>query len=93
MEYLEIETLNKSIAGWVEKNFIKALIPFHVNKKDFKFYRVLHIPKVWKEDNYWIVEATIEFSLITQKTTTIIYQIDAKGNIIGYHVPKLSDIW
>ena len=92
MEHPEIETLNKSIVDWVQKNFIKAMIPFHIDKKEFKFYRVLNIPKVWKENDYWIVEAKIEFNLRTQKTTTIVFQVDGKGNVVGYNVPQLTEI-
>lgn len=87
-----METLNSSIVGWIEKNFAKALIPFHVNKKAFKFARVLHISKVWRDNDYWTVEAMIEFNLGGNKSATIIYQVDDKGNIMGYSVPKINDI-
>jgi len=37
---------------WVQKKFDKAMLPYHVNKGDFKpeHSRVIEFPKIWKEN-------------------------------------------
>ena len=42
---------------WVQKKFDKAMLPYHVNKGDFKpeHSRVIEFPKIWKENDYWLV--------------------------------------
>jgi hypothetical protein len=92
MEHPKIETLNKSIVGWIQKSFVKALIPHHIHEKDFKFVRVRNISRVWKDNDYWTVEATIEFSLGEAKSANIVFQVDSEGNIMGYNVPKMDEI-
>lgn len=64
-----------------------------MHDKDFKFVRVRDISRVWKDNDYWTVEATIDFSLGGGKSTTIIFQVDGEGNIIGYNVPKMNEIY
>ena len=91
MEHPKIEVLNKSIVAWIKKNFAKAVLPFHVMKKDFKFTKVAKICRVWKENDYWIVDALVDYQLGTSQTTKITFQIDSKGKIVGYDIPESTD--
>ena len=91
MEHPKIEVLNKSIVTWIEKNFVKAILPFHVLKGDFKFNKIVKISKVWKENDHWIVDALVDYKLETSKTTKITFQVNNLGKIVGYDIPKTAD--
>ena len=90
MKHLKYELLNKSIVGWVEENFVKAILPFNPLRKEFKFVRIEGIPKVWKESDCWLVEARIAYSLRQAESTTITFQMNDDGEIIGYRFHEQS---
>ncbi len=86
------EVLNKNIMEWVQKNFGKAMLPYNVDKGDFnpEHSRVIEFPKIWKENDYWLVEAQIAYVLKQSESVRITFQIDVAGEIIGYSVHKSS---
>jgi len=85
MEHPKIEDMNKNIVYWIQENFVKASLQFHVDKDSFEFGRVSKISKVWKQNDYWIVDADIEYTLgAGHKMKTITFQINSEGKIVGY---------
>jgi len=86
VQHPKLEDIYRNIVGWVEKNFVKAILQFHVAKDEFKFHRVLKISKVWKENDCWVVEATVEYDLGGYQARTITFQIDSEGKILGYNL-------
>jgi hypothetical protein len=86
------EILNKNIMEWVQKNFGKAMLPYNADKGDFKpeHSKVIEFPKVWKENDYWLVEAQVEYVLKQSEFVRITFQIDDAGKIIGYSIHKSS---
>ena len=91
MEHPKIEDMYKSIVYWIQENFVKALLQHHVDKNSFEFGRVTKISKVWKENDYWIVDADIEYGLRGHKMKTVTFQINSEGKIVGYnlHEPRI----
>ena len=90
LKHLKYEVLNKSIVQWVEENFVKAILPFNALRKEFKFVRVEEIPRIWKESDYWLVEARIAYSLKQAERTTITFQMNDDCEIIGYRFHEQS---
>jgi hypothetical protein len=92
MEIPTFEILNKNIMEWVQKNFGTAMLPYHVDKGNFKpeHARVIEFPKIWKENDYWLVDAQIEYVLKQTEFVRITFQIGDIGKIIGYSVHKSS---
>lgn len=87
MEHPKIEDIYKNIVHWIEKNFVKAILQFHVDKDSYKFGRVSKISKVWKENGYWVVDADIEYGLRQgHKMKTVTFQINSEGKIVGYNL-------
>jgi hypothetical protein len=92
LEHPKIEELNKSIVGWIGKNFVKAVLQHHYMKDDFKLARVTRISKVWKDDDHWIVDAHIEYELGSSKMHKITFQVDSEGHIVGYDISEPYDL-
>ena len=88
MELPKIETLKKNIVHWIQENFKKATLEFHVDKDKFELARVDMITKVWSEKDYWLVEAVVEYALGGPKMETMTFQVDRNGKIIGYDLHR-----
>ena len=86
MEHLSLEEASIIISNWVETNLKEALYKMHIYGDKFKFGRILNIPKMWKENDYWIVDATVEYYLEQTQMKTITFQINQEGYIIGYNL-------
>lgn len=91
MTHPEIEDIKKNVVNWMEENFVKAILQFHVNKEQYKFARITKISKVWKENEYWIVDANIEYALGGHQLKTVTFQVDSDGKVVGYnlHEPRI----
>ena len=90
MEHPKVDDIKKNIVSWVEENLTKTLLPFHSEKGSFKFGRVSTITKVWAENDYWLVDAAIEYNLGQSEMRTVTFQVNKEGEIIGYdlHEPR-----
>jgi hypothetical protein len=86
MAHPKIEDINANAVHWIESDFVKALMLFHVSKKEFKFQRILRISKVWKDGDHWIVDVLFEYGLGTSRSGTVTFQMNLEGKIIGYNV-------
>ena len=66
-----------------------AVLKFDVHAKEFKFGRVSDISKVWIENDYWVVNTLVEYSLDQAQMITMTFQVDLEGKILGYdtHAP------
>lgn len=84
MPHPKIEDINKNVVNWIHDNFVKALIPFNEDAKDFKFQRIDQVSKAWKENDYWIVNVVIEYSTATAGVKTLTFQVNEKGEILGF---------
>jgi len=84
LEHPELESIYKNIVEWIEKNFVKAVLQHHTNKENFKFIKVDRISKVWKESDYWIVDALIEYELPGLQRKTIVFQVNSESKIVGF---------
>jgi len=86
MEYLKLDEISKNIAEWVQTDFAKTLFQFDSRMKDFKFVRVTNVPKVWKENDVWIIDALIEYELAGAKKRNVTFQVDSKGTTVGFNL-------
>jgi hypothetical protein len=84
------DVLNKNIVEWFKKEFDTAMLPYHVFKEKFdrKHVRILHFNKIWKENDYWLVQVVIEYVIEQSKLSTITFQVNEDGIIVGYDMTK-----
>ncbi|MCW3983663.1 MAG: hypothetical protein NWE96_06665 [Candidatus Bathyarchaeota archaeon] len=80
----KLEIISKNIEVWIKENFIKAVAQ-PSTKSDFKFGKIDRITRVWKNDDYWIVDAFIEYSFTNQKIKTFTFQVDSEGQVVGFN--------
>ena len=85
--YPKIEDINKNVVNWIEQNYVKTLLPFHVNRETFKFLRINRIGRVWKENDYWIVDVFIDYSIEDEEETgSLTFQVNDKAEIHGFNL-------
>lgn len=79
----KVEIIYKNIEVWIKENFDKALAQSST-KSDFKFGKINKITKVWKNKDYWIVDAFVEYSFPNPKLKTFTFQLDHEGQVVGF---------
>ncbi|MGD6811118.1 MAG: hypothetical protein ACQCN3_15605 [Candidatus Bathyarchaeia archaeon] len=72
-------------------NFEKAVTRSHENQ-EFKFKQLSKITKVWKKENYWVVDAFVEYSFPNQKVKTFTFQVNSDSEIIGFDLKEQHTI-
>ena len=85
-----LDVLNKKIVEWFSKNFDTAMLPYHVDKEKFdrEHVRILHFNKIWKENDYWLVQVLMDYVIEQGKIATITFQVDKDCMIVGYDMTK-----
>ena len=81
----DIETIVKNIADWIDKNYIRTDARYPLGQENtFKFHPgVTRITKIWQENNYWVVDTTVQFLLKTNRSANITFQVNDKAEIVG----------
>jgi hypothetical protein len=81
----DIETIVKSIADWMDKNYIRTDARFPLGQENaYKFYPgVTRISKIWQENGYWVVDAMVQFVLKGNKSANMSFQVNEKAEIVG----------
>ncbi|KPV63282.1 MAG: hypothetical protein AOA65_1290 [Candidatus Bathyarchaeota archaeon BA1] len=84
---LTIGQVYEIISDWIKENYREVALKWDVDREKFEFHRVLSIPKMWKEGDMWILDATIEFTLGRGvEIEEITLQIDVNGKVVGYNL-------
>jgi myo-inositol catabolism protein IolC len=84
LEHPDLDSIYENIVDWIGKNFVKAVLQYQPDKKNFKFTKVKRITKVWKESDHWVVDALIEYELSGVQTKAILFQVNGEGRIVGF---------
>jgi hypothetical protein len=81
----DIETIVKSIADWMDKNYIRTDARFPLGQENtYKFSPgVTAISKIWQENGYWVVDARVQFVLRSNKSMNVSFQVNEKAEIVG----------